>query len=107
MIGSASAAFRYAAMDLFAPRHLLIILLVVLLVFGTKKLKTIGADLGAAVKGFKKSMSDAESADEPAPPPPAPLARIDAQPGESRGAEAQRSDAAHTAGTGPGTAPHA
>ena len=51
-------------MDLFAPRHLIIILLVVLLVFGTKKLKTIGADLGAAVRGFKKSMSDAESEEQ-------------------------------------------
>jgi len=36
-------------------RELIIILLVVLLVFGAKKLRTIGADLGAAVKGFKKA----------------------------------------------------
>ncbi len=49
-------------MDLFAPRHLLIILLVVLVVFGTKKLKTIGSDLGGAIKGFKKAMADGESA---------------------------------------------
>ncbi|MGB8693944.1 MAG: Sec-independent protein translocase subunit TatA [Steroidobacteraceae bacterium] len=47
-------------MDLFSPRHLLIILVVVLLVFGTKKLRNIGADLGAAVRGFKKGMSDPE-----------------------------------------------
>ncbi len=47
-------------MDLFAPRHLLIILLVVLLVFGTKKLKTIGSDLGAAVKGFKSAIKEGE-----------------------------------------------
>jgi sec-independent protein translocase protein TatA len=47
-------------MDLFSPRHLLIILVVVLLVFGTKKLRTIGSDLGAAVRGFKKSMNDGE-----------------------------------------------
>ena len=45
-------------MDLFSPRHLLIILVVVLLVFGTKKLRNIGADLGAAVRGFKKGMSE-------------------------------------------------
>ena len=45
-------------MDLFAPRHLLLILLIVLLVFGTKKLKTIGADLGGAVRGFKHAMKD-------------------------------------------------
>jgi len=41
-------------------RELLIILLVVLLVFGAKKLRTIGSDLGAAVRGFKKSMSEGE-----------------------------------------------
>jgi sec-independent protein translocase protein TatA len=44
-------------------RQLLIILIVVLLVFGTKKLRTIGSDLGGAVKGFKKAM-----AGEPTPP---------------------------------------
>jgi sec-independent protein translocase protein TatA len=44
-------------------RELIIILLVVLLVFGAKKLRTIGTDLGAAVKGFKKSMSDGEAED--------------------------------------------
>jgi sec-independent protein translocase protein TatA len=48
-------------MDLFAPRHLLLILVIVLLVFGTKKLKSIGSDLGAAVRGFKKSMSEGEA----------------------------------------------
>ena len=48
-------------MDLFAPRHLLIILVVVLLVFGTKKLRTIGSDLGGAVRGFKKAMSNGEA----------------------------------------------
>ena len=41
-------------------KELLIILLVVLLVFGAKKLRTIGSDLGSAVKGFKQSMSDGE-----------------------------------------------
>jgi sec-independent protein translocase protein TatA len=42
-------------------RELIIILLVVLLVFGAKKLRTIGSDLGAAVKGFKKSVADGEN----------------------------------------------
>jgi sec-independent protein translocase protein TatA len=41
-------------------KELVIILLVVLLVFGAKKLRTIGSDLGSAVKGFKKGMTDAE-----------------------------------------------
>ena len=48
-------------MDMFAPRHLLLILLIVLLVFGTKKLRTIGSDLGGAVRGFKESMKTGES----------------------------------------------
>ena len=65
-------------MDLFSPRHLLIILAVVLLVFGTKKLRTIGSDLGAAVRGFKKSMNDGDQEQQAAsqsPPPPAGIAR--------------------------------
>ena len=41
-------------------RELIVILLVVLVVFGTKKLTTIGSDLGNAVRGFKKAMSDGE-----------------------------------------------
>ena len=43
--------------------HWLIVLLVVVLVFGTKKLKNIGSDLGGAVKGFKEGM--ASSSDTP------------------------------------------
>lgn len=42
-------------------KELLIILAVALLIFGTKKLKSIGSDLGSAVKGFKKAMNDGES----------------------------------------------
>ncbi len=51
-------------MDLFAPKHLLIILVVVLLVFGTKKLRTLGSDLGSAVRGFKKAMNEGESEEQ-------------------------------------------
>lgn len=40
--------------------HWLIVLLVVLLIFGTKKLRNLGADLGGAVKGFKDSMKSEE-----------------------------------------------
>lgn len=41
-------------------KELVIILLIVLLVFGAKKLKTIGSDLGSAVRGFKKGMNEGE-----------------------------------------------
>ncbi|AUB84690.1 Sec-independent protein translocase subunit TatA [Candidatus Thiodictyon syntrophicum] len=45
--------------------HLLILLVVVLLVFGTKKLKNIGQDLGDAVKGFRSAMGSGEKGEEP------------------------------------------
>ena len=40
--------------------ELLIILLIVVMIFGTKKLKSIGGDLGGAVRGFRKAMTDAD-----------------------------------------------
>ena len=55
--------------------QLLIVLLIVVVIFGTKKLSSIGGDLGGAVKGFRKAMGDADS---------------DAQNGE--GAEAKKLD---------------
>ena len=42
--------------------QLLIIFVIVVLLFGTKKLRTLGGDLGSAVKGFKKAVSDEEKA---------------------------------------------
>ena len=44
--------------------QLLILLLIVVLVFGTKRLRNMGGDLGAAVKGFRKGMEDAQQDDE-------------------------------------------
>ena len=41
-------------------RELLVILAIALLIFGAKKLRNIGSDLGAAVRGFKKSMNEGE-----------------------------------------------
>lgn len=46
--------------------HWLIVLIIVMLVFGTKKLRNIGEDLGGAVKGFKEGMKDASSENKPA-----------------------------------------
>ncbi len=46
--------------------QLLIILAIVVMLFGTKRLRTLGSDLGSAVKGFRKSMSEDEAkGDEP------------------------------------------
>ena len=46
--------------------HWLIVLLVVVLIFGTKKLRNIGQDLGGAVKGFKEGVKGASETDAPA-----------------------------------------
>ncbi len=55
-------------MGSFSIWHWLIVLLIVVMVFGTKKLKNIGSDLGGAVKGFKDGMREGEQsvADAPA-----------------------------------------
>ncbi len=46
---------------MFDSKMLLVILAIALVVFGTKRLRTIGSDLGAAVKGFKQAMNEGES----------------------------------------------
>lgn len=56
-------------MGSFSIWHWLIVLLVVVLIFGTKKLRNIGQDLGGAVKGFKDGMKTGEE-EKPAAPPP-------------------------------------
>ena len=53
-------------MGSFSIWHWLIVLLIVVMVFGTKKLKNIGSDLGGAVKGFKDGMKDGAADDKPA-----------------------------------------
>lgn len=53
-------------MDLFAPSHLLILLLIILVIFGPSKLGDVGGALGRAIKDFKRAMSD----ETPAPTPP-------------------------------------
>jgi sec-independent protein translocase protein TatA len=46
------------------PWQLLIILIIVLAIFGTKKLRNLGSDLGGAVKGFRSAMNEAEDTAE-------------------------------------------
>lgn len=50
-------------MGTFSIWHWVIVLLIVVLVFGTKKLKNIGQDLGGAVKGFKEGMKESGTTD--------------------------------------------
>ena len=47
--------------------HWVVVLVIVLLIFGTKKLRNIGADLGGAVRGFKDGMREGDKAAEGAP----------------------------------------
>ncbi|MHB1513474.1 MAG: Sec-independent protein translocase subunit TatA [Acidiferrobacter sp.] len=59
-------------MDLFSIWHLLIILAVVLVLFGTSKVRNIGSDLGGAIKSFRSAMKEesaGDKAEEAAPTP--------------------------------------
>ena len=56
-------------MGSFSIWHWLIVLLVVVLIFGTKKLTNIGKDLGGAVKGFKDGVKDGGAPADPTVPP--------------------------------------
>ena len=62
-------------MGSFSIWHWLVVLLIVVLVFGTKKLKNIGQDLGGAVKGFKDGVREGgNTAVDPTAPPPQQVA---------------------------------
>ena len=65
-------------MDLFAPSHLLIILVIVLLIFGPSKLGDIGGALGKAIKDFKKAMNEPETDSKPT------NSGVEAKPGEAK-----------------------
>ena len=68
-------------MGSFSIWHWLIVLAIVVLVFGTKKLKNIGSDLGGAVKGFKDGMRDGNAPEQPAQAAPqAPAQQVSAAP---------------------------
>jgi sec-independent protein translocase protein TatA len=49
---------------MFDSKMLLVILAIALVIFGTKRLRTIGSDLGAAVKGFKSAMNEGETEEQ-------------------------------------------
>ena len=65
-------------MGSFSIWHWLIVLLIVVMIFGTKKLKNMGQDLGQAVKGFKDGMRDGSAEGEPASPAQPPAQVTDA-----------------------------
>ncbi|AGU48355.1 Sec-independent protein translocase protein TatA [Variovorax paradoxus B4] len=69
-------------MGSFSIWHWLIVLLVVVMIFGTKKLRNMGSDLGGAVKGFKDGMKDGSTTDAPAASS-APAAQVTGQPASS------------------------
>jgi sec-independent protein translocase protein TatA len=56
------------------PTELIIILIILLVVFGTKKLKNMGTDLGSAIKGFKNAVSDEDKAEPTEAKNAAPIA---------------------------------
>ncbi|HUL81084.1 MAG TPA: twin-arginine translocase TatA/TatE family subunit [Gammaproteobacteria bacterium] len=64
------------------PFQLLIILLIVVLIFGTKKLKEVGGDLGGAIKSFKKAMN---AEDEHPPQDPKQISSDATQPADKSG----------------------
>lgn len=57
-------------MGSFSIWHWLIVLVIILLIFGTKKLRNVGQDLGGAVKGFKEGLKEGEAS--PGTPPAKP-----------------------------------
>jgi sec-independent protein translocase protein TatA len=59
----------------FSTTHLIIFLVIIIVIFGTKKLRNIGSDLGGAVKGFKDGMKDG-TADKPAESSTAPVQQV-------------------------------
>ena len=64
------------------PVQLLIVLVIVLAIFGTKRLRTLGSDLGSAVKGFRSAMSEAEQQTEQLSDTPKKDADFDTTPAE-------------------------
>jgi sec-independent protein translocase protein TatA len=61
----------------FSTTHLIIFLVIIIVIFGTKKLRNIGSDLGGAVKGFKDGMKDgSDKATDAASTPAAPTQQV-------------------------------
>ncbi|MCH1488550.1 MAG: Sec-independent protein translocase subunit TatA [Pseudomonadales bacterium] len=72
--------------------QLLIILLIVVMIFGTKRLKNIGSDLGGAIKGFKKSMDEDSSDNADGTQKKEIKSESDGTPTAAKSAEKEKSD---------------
>ncbi len=82
-------------MGSFSIWHWLIVLVIVALIFGTKKIRNIGADLGGAVKGFKEGMKDPNAKEgDTANADAAPTARVTT--GETIDVQAKEKTTGHT-----------
>jgi sec-independent protein translocase protein TatA len=75
----------------FSPLQLILILIIVVLLFGTKKLRNMGGDLGEAFKNFKKAVKDGDE-DQAAPPPPPQVTQTPANDGRVIEGEAKVKD---------------
>lgn len=71
--------------------QLLIVLVIVIVIFGTKRLSSLGTDLGGAVKGFRKAMGDSDKADD--------TAKIDKPDAEFTSTSGDSTESASTAGS--------
>ncbi len=65
-------------MDLFAPTHLLVLLLVILIIFGPSRLGDVGGALGKGIRDFKRAINEPESIPAPAAAKAADGARVEA-----------------------------
>ena len=73
-------------MDIFSLPHLIILLLIVMALFGTSKIKNIGGDLGSAIKSFRQAMKEEEQSGSPKTAGPATKAlEHDAEAGAGAG----------------------
>ncbi|MBA2483672.1 MAG: Sec-independent protein translocase subunit TatA [Nitrosomonas sp.] len=71
-------------MGTFSIWHWLVVLAIVILVFGTKKLRNLGGDLGSAIKSFKEGMKESEDEKKTAPPPQVKGQTIEGEAREAR-----------------------
>ncbi len=80
-------------MGSFSIWHWLIVLVIVALIFGTKKIRNIGSDLGGAVKGFKEGMKDPNAKEGDPAPEAAPAQRVAA--GDTIDVQAKEKTSSH------------